>query len=157
MRITRYSPTRCFVQYACVSFTVKALTFAGLGLHRSHIMFYVIWGYVLAVFWLHYGYVVAAATALVSSRRETVLWLPCHPGENKYVCSSYCSLSLLAASSLVPCLSWVQRTVHTVWTEDNWCHKQDQQCKWHSQQDEKQYNDRRQTTGKGSWENTKYD
>ena len=35
------------------------------------------------------GYAVAAAMAAASARREAVLWLPCQPGENKHVCSSY--------------------------------------------------------------------
>ena len=46
---------------------------------------------------LRYGYVVAAATAAMPARREAVLQLPCQPGENKHVCSSYGSLSLLPA------------------------------------------------------------
>ena len=46
---------------------------------------------------LRYGYVVAAATAATPARREAVLQLPCQPGENKHVCSSYGSLSLLPA------------------------------------------------------------
>lgn len=44
--------------------------------------------YIMAVLWLHYSEVVAAATVAVSARREAVLWLPCHPG-NKLVSSSY--------------------------------------------------------------------
>ena len=48
--------------------------------------------------WLYYGYVMGAATAAVSVRREAVLWLPCQPGENKRVCSSYSSLNLLPAT-----------------------------------------------------------
>ena len=48
--------------------------------------------------WLRYGYVMAAATAIASDRRQAVLWLPCQPGENKHVCSSYDSLHLLPAS-----------------------------------------------------------
>ena len=51
---------------------MKALALAALGLHWSHIMLYVICGYVPAVFWLHYGYAVAAATALVSAGRDSV-------------------------------------------------------------------------------------
>ena len=51
------------------------------------------YGYVMVVLWLRYsccgsqerGYVIAA----VPARREAVLWLPCQPGENKGVCSSY--------------------------------------------------------------------
>ena len=52
----------------------------------------------MALLWLCYGYVVAAATAAESARREAVLWLPCQPGENKCVCGSYGSSSLLPAS-----------------------------------------------------------
>ena len=58
--------------------------------------------------WFLYSYVMAATVAAVSARRETVLWLPCQPEENKLVCSSYGSLSLLSASELEPCLPWVQ-------------------------------------------------
>ena len=43
----------------------------------------------MAVLWLHYGYVVAAAAADAATSREAVLWLLCQPGENKRVCSSY--------------------------------------------------------------------
>ena len=46
---------------------------------------YVMWAYVLAMLWLHYGDVMTAATADVSARREVVLWLSCQPRENKYV------------------------------------------------------------------------
>ena len=50
------------------------------------------------ILWLRYGYVVAAATAAVSERRESVLWPLSQPGGNKHVCSSYGSSSLLPAS-----------------------------------------------------------
>ena len=76
---------------------------------------YVIWGYVMAILLLHYGYVVATAMAAASARREAVLQLPCQPGECKQVCSSYSSLSLLLGFWLMPCLPWFQRTVWTVW------------------------------------------
>ena len=42
--------------------------------------------------------VMAVPTAAASARREAVLWLPCQPGENKYVCCSYSTSSLLPAS-----------------------------------------------------------
>ena len=61
-----------------------------------------------------YSYVMAATVAAVSARREAVLWLSCQPEENKLVCSSYGSLSLLPASELEPCLPWVQRIMQTV-------------------------------------------
>ena len=53
----------------------------------------------MALLWLLYGSVVAAATIAASARTEAVLWLPCQPGENKRVCSCYgfpFSSSLLA-------------------------------------------------------------
>ena len=75
---------------------------ATLGWHR---------GYVMAVLWLCYGYVVAAATAAASARREAVLRLLCQPGENKHICSS-CGSSCLLPASYLP---WVQQTVQTVW------------------------------------------
>ena len=56
-------------------------------------------------------YVMAAAIAAVSARRETVLWVPCQPGDNKHVSGSYGSSGLLPAPKLMPCLPWVQRTV----------------------------------------------
>ena len=40
----------------------------------------------------------AAALAAVPARREAELWLPCQPGENKSMCGSYGSLSLLPGS-----------------------------------------------------------
>ena len=52
----------------------------------------------MAMSWLRYGYVIAAAMAAASARREAVLWLPCQPGKNKRVSSSYGSSSLLSAS-----------------------------------------------------------
>ena len=54
----------------------------GTSLERHH--GYVIW-----------GYVVAAAMAAGSARREAVLWLPSQPWKNKHVCSFYSSSSLL--------------------------------------------------------------
>ena len=41
----------------------------------------------MAMLWLDYDFVMVAALAAVSARREAVLWLPCQPGENKHVCS----------------------------------------------------------------------
>ena len=64
--------------------------------------------------WLHYDYVVTAAMVAESARRDAVLRLPCQPGENKCVCSSYGSLSLLPVSKLMPCLPWVQGAVQTI-------------------------------------------
>ena len=43
----------------------------------------------MVMLWLHYDYVVAAAAAAVSARREAVLWLQHQPGDNERVCSSY--------------------------------------------------------------------
>ena len=64
---------------------MKALTAAAWGLCWSDIMIMLY----EVMFWLHYGYVMAVATAAASARREAVLWLPYQPGENKGVCSSY--------------------------------------------------------------------
>ena len=61
-----------------------------------------------------YGYVMTAATDAALARREAVLWLPCQPGENIHVCTSYGSSSLLPASYLEPCLPWIQQTVWSV-------------------------------------------
>ena len=57
--------------------------------------------------WPHYDYIVAAAIAATTARREAVLWLPCQPGKNKRVCSSYGSSSLLPASLLAYALPTV--------------------------------------------------
>ena len=73
---------------------MKALAAAALGLHWSDIMFMLY----EVMLWLHHDYVVTAAMVAESARRDTVLWLPCQPGENKCVCSCYCSLSLLLVS-----------------------------------------------------------
>ena len=86
--------TDYFVRYTCMSFAMKALAAAALGLHWSD---FVIMSYEV-ILRLCYGYVAAAATAAASGRREAVFWLPCQPGENKCVCSSYGSSRLLPAS-----------------------------------------------------------
>ena len=95
-----------FVQYACMSFTMKALAAAALGLNWSNsmVMLYEV------MLWLCYGYVMSIMTAS-SARREAVLWLPCQLGENKCVCSSDGFSSILPASLFKPCLSFVQQTV----------------------------------------------
>ena len=77
---------------------MKVLAAAVLGLHWSDIM-----GILCELMlWLRYSSVMVllwlAATAAKSARREAVLWLPCQPGENKCVCSSYGSSRLLPAS-----------------------------------------------------------
>ena len=56
----------------------------------------------MVMLWLHYDYVVAAAAAAVSARREAVLWLQHQPGDNERVCSSYGWL-LESPSSLLAC------------------------------------------------------
>ena len=56
--------------HACASFTMKALAAAAaLGQHWSGnmVMLYEV------MFWLHYGYVMAVATAAASARREAML------------------------------------------------------------------------------------
>ena len=82
--VTRYSLGYECVQYTCMSFTVKALVAATLGLHWSNsmVMLHEV------MFWLHYGYVMAVAMAAASAGREAMLQLPCQPGESKCVCSS---------------------------------------------------------------------
>ena len=67
-----------FVPYACMSFAMKALGAAALGLHWRDIvvMLYEV------MFWLRYGYVMAAAIAAASARREALLWLLCQPGDD---------------------------------------------------------------------------
>ena len=77
------------------------------GLYQSDTMF-VLYEVML---WLHCDYVVTDALVAESARRDAVLWLPCQPGENKCVCSSDGFSSILSASLLKPCLSFVQRTV----------------------------------------------
>ena len=43
----------------------------------------------MTVLLLRYDYVVPAAKAAVSARKEAVLWLPCQPGDNKRVCTGH--------------------------------------------------------------------
>lgn len=81
-----------FVWYASMSATMRALAAAALGLYWGDIT--VIRDCAMAIPWLHYGSVAAAA----SVRREAELWLPRQPGENKSMCSSCGSLSLLPGS-----------------------------------------------------------
>ena len=76
---------------------MKILAAAALGLYWSDIM--VILREVMLGF--HYGHIMvipAAAAAAALARKEAVLWLPCHPGENKRVCSPYGYSHLLPAS-----------------------------------------------------------
>lgn len=87
--------TGYFVQYACVNFTMKALESAALGLHWSNIAAMLC----EILLRLHYGYVVAAAMAVASARKEAVLWPPSHglfSGEQK-LCLQF--LQLLTSSS----------------------------------------------------------
>ena len=74
--------------------------------------------------------VMSTATAAASARREAVLWLPRQPGENRPGYNSYRVWRLLPTSELSAYLSWAQRTVRAVWTEENWHPEQDQQYRW---------------------------
>ena len=67
-----------FVPYACMSFAMKALGVAALGLHWRDIMVMLY----EVTFCLRYGYVMAAAMAAASARREALLWLLCQPGDD---------------------------------------------------------------------------
>lgn len=58
----------CFVWYACMIFTMKALATAPLGLHWNDIMIMLY----KVMLWLHYGYPVATATVAGSAKREAV-------------------------------------------------------------------------------------
>ena len=64
-----------------MSFTMKALAVAALGLHWGNIVV-VLYEVIL---WLCCAYVVTAATASVSGRSESVLWLLFQPRGNKHV------------------------------------------------------------------------
>ena len=88
--------TDYFVQYTSMSFTMKALGTAALGLHWSSItgMLYEVMFWLL---WLCYGIVMADATAASPARIEAELWLPRQLGGNKCNCGFYSSLSLLLA------------------------------------------------------------
>ena len=81
----------------------------GAAVERHH--GYVTGSYGMAVLWPRYGYIMAAATAAASGRRQAVSRLPCRSGDSKRVCSSYGPSSLLPASELRPCLPWVQWTM----------------------------------------------
>ena len=95
MHVTRYSLGHGLLDaVACMSLAVKALAAAAVVLHWSDIIVTLY----EVMLWLRYGYVMAAATAAASARREAASWLPCQSGEDKRVCSSYSSLSLLPAS-----------------------------------------------------------
>ena len=95
------------LQYTCMSFTMKALAAASLGLHWRGIMFMLYevmlclrYGYVMVTLWL--------LLQLLHQPGEKLLLLLCQPGEDKHVCGSYSSLCLLPASYLAPCLLCVQ-------------------------------------------------
>ena len=74
--------------------------------------------------WQCYCYVMAATTA---ARREAVLWLPCQPGENKRVCSSYGSLHIPPASPLSSYLPGFNKQ----------CEQCEQQDSWHCEHDQR--------------------
>ena len=77
-----------------MSFTMKALAAAALGLHWSSLMIMLY----RVMLWLCYGYVMSTAMAAASTRREALLWLLCQPGEKKCVCSPFGSSHLLPDS-----------------------------------------------------------
>ena len=81
-------------------------------------------GYVTAVPWLHYGYIMAAVTAAASAGREAVLRLPCQPGKKSVSAVPMGPRVIFQPLNL--CLAhpgcskpWEQ--------QDNWHHEQDQQ------------------------------
>ena len=67
----------------------------------------------MALLWLRYGYVVAAAAG-ATAWTGAVLRLPCQPGEKKPICSSDDPSHLLPTAQPEPCLPWVQRMVRAV-------------------------------------------
>lgn len=81
----------------------------------------------MALSWLRYGSFVAAAVAAASEGREAVFWLPCQPGENNHVCSSYGSLHFPPASPLTPYLPGFNKQ----------CKQCDQQDSWHCEWDQR--------------------
>ena len=126
MHVTRYSVGRGLLcmMYAC-KFHHESPSYGCIGTtlewHHGH----VIWGYVMALLWLRYGYVVAVATIAASAKTEAVLWLPCQLGENKRVCSCYGSAF---SSSLLACALPSLRSannVHSAIQQDHWHHEQD--------------------------------
>ena len=123
--------TDCFVQFAYMSFAMKALAAAALGLHWSDII--VIWGYVMATLWL--CYVMAAALAAASARGETVC-------QERLSCASQERLNV----STFPTAHQVffqPTSLHLAYPgfskqceqQDNWYHEQDQLYNWCSWQD----------------------
>ena len=81
----------------------------------------------MALLWLHYDYIVAAAMAPTTARREAVLWLPCQPGENIHVCTSYgssISFQPLTSSLAYPGFS---KQCGQCEQQNIWCNKYDQQ------------------------------
>ena len=112
-------------------------TLCGVPVWASSLKFWLLlhWGYIGTLSWLRYVrlcyewlcYVMTAATAAALTRREAVLWLPCQPGENKGVCSSYApriSFHLLAHT--LPTMGSAN-SVHSEIHWDNWLCEQDQQ------------------------------
>ena len=97
----------------------KLCCWAGAALGQHH---HCMWGYVMAPLWLHYGSVVAAASATASAGAEAVLWPPCHPGETN--CLQFLRLSA-SSSSLFACALPTLRPAGS--KQDNWPHQQDQQ------------------------------
>ena len=62
-----------------------------------------------------WGYIMAAATAAASVRKEAVLWLPCQPGEK--TCPQFLQLLESPSSLLARALPiLVQQAVWSVWT-----------------------------------------
>lgn len=85
---------------------------------------YVMWGYITAPWWLHDGYIVAAAVTVESARREAVLWLPCQPGDSERLCSPHGSLSLLPASCKAHALSTLGLVKSVDSVNSHWHHQQ---------------------------------
>ena len=84
-----------FVWFTCISFTMKALAAAALGLHGSSIMI-ILYEVML---WLHYGYVMVMLWLL--------LWLLHQPGEK--LCNgshAFQKIINLSAVPTVPAISF---------------------------------------------------
>lgn len=82
----------------------------------------------MAMLQLHYSEVVAAATVAASARREAVLQLPCHPGENKLVTAVPMAPGVLPASQLTPCYPGLNKLLEQ---QDNWCYDQNEKSEIH--------------------------
>lgn len=114
--------TGYFLRYTCKNFTLEALAaaasvYTGVTSWLRHMS--LCYGYL----WLCYG----CCYRCCIGQREAVLWLPCQPGENIHVCTSYgssISFQPLTSSLAYPGFS---KQCGQCEQQNIWCNKYDQQ------------------------------